>query len=48
MSRMLPGIKPTDKLVEVALVAIVCIRGGKLYHEHIYVSTSLIIDDQFP
>ena len=33
---MLPGVAPTDKEVEVALVAIVCIRGGKLYHEHIY------------
>lgn len=33
---MLPDVKPTDKEVEVALVAIVCIRGGKLYHEHIY------------
>ncbi len=33
---MLPGIAPTDKEVEIALVAIVCIRGGKLYHEHIY------------
>lgn len=33
---MLPGIAPTHKEVEVALVAIVCIRGGKLYHEHIY------------
>jgi hypothetical protein len=33
---MLPGVKPTDKKVEVALVAVVCIRGGKLYHEHIY------------
>ncbi|CAF9906939.1 MAG: hypothetical protein HETSPECPRED_006998 [Heterodermia speciosa] len=33
---MLPGIGPTDKEVEVALVAVVCIRGGKLYHEHIY------------
>ena len=33
---MLPGVKPTDKEVEVALVAIVCIRGGKLYQEHIY------------
>ena len=32
---MLPGVKPTDKLVEVALVSIICIRGGKLYHEHI-------------
>lgn len=33
---MLPGIEPTGKEVEVALVAIVCMRGGKLYHEHIY------------
>ncbi|RPA90234.1 hypothetical protein L873DRAFT_1718632 [Choiromyces venosus 120613-1] len=33
---MLPGIAPTYRLVEVALVSIVCIRGGKLYHEHIY------------
>lgn len=33
---MLPGIKPTNKVVEVALVSVVCIRGRKLYHEHIY------------
>ncbi|KAI4170972.1 MAG: hypothetical protein LQ346_008804 [Caloplaca aetnensis] len=33
---ILPGVAPTNKFVEVALVAIVCIRGGKLYHEHIY------------
>ena len=33
---MLPGVAPTGKYVEVALVAIVCFRGGKLYHEHIY------------
>jgi len=33
---MLPDVGPTNKEVEVALVAIVCIRGGKLYHEHIY------------
>ena len=33
---MLPGVKPTDKQVEVALVVIVCIRGHKLYHEHVY------------
>lgn len=33
---MLPGIEPTNREVEVALVAIVCIRGGKLYCEHIY------------
>ncbi|KAF2457479.1 hypothetical protein BDY21DRAFT_285916 [Lineolata rhizophorae] len=33
---MLPGVPPTDKTVQVALVSVVCIRGGKLYHEHIY------------
>jgi len=33
---MLPGIKPTGNYVEVPLVAIVCFRGNKLYHEHIY------------
>lgn len=33
---LLPGVKPTGKYVEVPLVAIVCFRGNKLYHEHIY------------
>ncbi|MBN3854835.1 dienelactone hydrolase family protein [Paraburkholderia sp. Ac-20340] len=33
---MLPGIAPTGKRVEIALVAIVKFRGDKLYHEHIY------------
>ena len=33
---MLPGIPPTDKKVEVVLVSVVCIRGGKLFHEHIH------------
>jgi hypothetical protein len=33
---MLPGVAPTDKVVEVPLVSIVCVRGKKLYHEHIY------------
>ena len=33
---MLPGVAPTGKEVQVALVSVVCIRGGKLYHEHIY------------
>ena len=33
---MLPGVKPTGKDVEIALVAVVCIKGDKLYHEHIY------------
>ena len=33
---MLPGIPATDKEVEVILVSVVCIRGKKLYHEHIH------------
>src|SRR5262249_25461000 len=33
---MLPGVPPTGKYVEVPTVAVVCFRGDKLYHEHIY------------
>jgi SnoaL-like domain len=33
---MLPGIPPTDKKVEIVVVGVICIRGGKLYHEHIH------------
>jgi len=33
---MLPGVPPTEKKVEVALVSVVCARGGKLFHEHVY------------
>jgi carboxymethylenebutenolidase len=33
---MLPGIAPTGRPVEVALVAIVHFQDGKLVHEHIY------------
>ncbi len=33
---MLPGIAPTGRRVEVALVAIVRFRDGKVAHEHIY------------
>jgi len=33
---MLPGVPPTGKYVEIPVVAIVCFRGNKLYHEHIY------------
>ena len=36
MPWMLPGIAPTNRYVEVALVAIVRFRDGKLAHEHIY------------
>jgi carboxymethylenebutenolidase len=36
MRWMLPGVAPTNRYVEVALVAIVRFRDGKLAHEHIY------------
>jgi carboxymethylenebutenolidase len=36
MPWMLPGVPPTNRYVEVALVAIVRFRDGKLAHEHIY------------
>ena len=36
MPWMLPGVAPTNRHVEVALVAIVRFRDGKLAHEHIY------------
>lgn len=36
MPWMLPGIAPTNRHVEVALVAIVAFRDGKVAHEHIY------------
>jgi carboxymethylenebutenolidase len=36
MPWMLPGIAPTNRYVEVALVVIVRFREGKLAHEHIY------------
>jgi carboxymethylenebutenolidase len=33
---ILPGVPPTDKKVEIAMVSIVGVRGGKLTHEHVY------------
>ncbi|RYP71485.1 hypothetical protein DL771_004740 [Monosporascus sp. 5C6A] len=36
MPWILPGVPPTNKKVEVIVVSIVTLRGGKLYHEHIY------------
>ena len=33
---MLPAVPPTDMQVHVAMVSVVCIRGGKLVHEHVY------------
>ncbi|KAI1383757.1 NTF2-like protein [Hypoxylon trugodes] len=36
MPWILPGIPPTNKKVEILVVSIVALRGGRLYHEHIY------------
>ncbi|KAL7629823.1 hypothetical protein AAE478_001346 [Parahypoxylon ruwenzoriense] len=36
MPWILPGVPPTNKRVEVMMVSIVALRGGKLYHEHVY------------
>lgn len=36
MDWMLPGIAPTNKQVELPLVAIIGFRDGKVAHEHIY------------
>lgn len=36
MPWILPGVPPTNKEVEIAIVSIVKIRGGKLVHEHVY------------
>jgi carboxymethylenebutenolidase len=36
MDWMLPGVAPTGRRVEIALVAIVRFRDGKVAHEHIY------------
>ncbi|KAL5591535.1 hypothetical protein FOVSG1_010424 [Fusarium oxysporum f. sp. vasinfectum] len=33
---MLPGVPPTDKKIEILMVSIVAIRGGRLYQEHVY------------
>jgi carboxymethylenebutenolidase len=33
---LLPGVKPTGKKVSIAIVAVVCFRGDRIYHEHIY------------
>src|SRR5438132_8881832 len=44
MPWMLPGVAPTNKRVEIPLVAIVRFRDGKLAHEHIYwVQASLLV-----
>jgi carboxymethylenebutenolidase len=55
MPWMLPGVAPTNRRVEVPLVAIVRFREGKLAHEHIYWDQAsvlkqigLLTDDSLP
>ncbi|KAK4168340.1 hypothetical protein QBC43DRAFT_228940 [Cladorrhinum sp. PSN259] len=36
MPWILPGVLPTNKRVEIVLVSIVTLKGGKLHHEHVY------------
>lgn len=36
MPWILPGISPTNKKVEIIIISIVCMRGGKLFSEHVY------------
>lgn len=36
MPWVLPGVPPTNKRVEILMVSIVALRGGRLYHEHVY------------
>ena len=36
MPSMLPGIAPTGQRVEIALVAVIAFRDGKVASEHIY------------
>ncbi|KAI0832278.1 NTF2-like protein [Hypoxylon sp. FL0890] len=36
MPWILPGVPPTNKRVEILVVSIVTLRGGRLYHEHVY------------
>jgi carboxymethylenebutenolidase len=55
MPWMLPGVAPTNRRVEIPLVAIVRFRDGKLAHEHIYWDQAsvlkqigLLTDDTLP
>ncbi len=36
MDWILPGVAPTGRSIEVAMIAVVCFRGPRLYHEHIW------------
>ena len=36
MEWLLPGVPPTGRRMEVAVVVIISFEGGKMHHEHIY------------
>lgn len=36
MHWILPGIPPTNKVVEIVIVSIVAVKAGKLVSEHVY------------
>lgn len=40
---ILPNVEPTNKNVEIVLVVVVQIRGGKLSHEHIYFDQASVL-----
>lgn len=40
---LLPGIAPTGRYIEVALVAIVSFRGDRIYNEHIYFDQASVL-----
>jgi hypothetical protein len=33
---MLPGVPPTNKKIEILMVSIVAVKGGRLHQEHVY------------
>jgi hypothetical protein len=33
---ILPGVAPTNKKIEILMVSIVSVKGGRLHHEHVY------------
>ncbi|KAF2123388.1 dienelactone hydrolase [Dothidotthia symphoricarpi CBS 119687] len=40
---ILPGVPPTDKYVEIPVVSIVAIKGGKLVSEHMYYDAASVL-----
>eukprot|EP00914_Ancora_sagittata_P028360 GHVO01055920.1.p1 GENE.GHVO01055920.1~~GHVO01055920.1.p1 ORF type:complete len:152 (+),score=6.36 GHVO01055920.1:194-649(+) len=40
---LLPGVPPTRKILEIPMIAVVNIRGDRLYHEHIWWDQATIL-----